>query len=936
MYDFKKSEEETLRFWKNKKIYDKVRKKNAKGKKFYFMDGPPYATGNIHMGTALNKILKDIAMRYKRFSGYNVFDRPGYDTHGLPIENKVEKKLGFRKKEDIEKYGVKKFIQECKKFATEFIGVMNREFSNLGVWMDFKNPYLTLEKSYIETIWDTFKRADKKELLYLGRYPIHACTHCETAVAYNEIEYIQQKDISVYVKFKVRDAKNKYLIIWTTTPWTLPSNAGIMVNPKFDYAEVEVKDETWIIAKERVKELMNTLGIEYDIKREFKGKELQGMVYENPLLKYLRLPALKNAYRVILNERYVNLEEGTGLVHTAPGCGKEDFEAGQKSGLPIISIVGINGIFGREGGKYAGKKARVVDREIIEDLEKENALIHKTSYSHEYPVCWRCKSPLIMISTPQWFFSISKFKKNLLKSNETVNWTPSYMKLRMKAWLGGISDWPISRNRYWGTPLPIWMCNKCKEKDVIGSVKELEKKSKKIVPEVHKPEIDSIIWTCKCGGEMKRVPEVLDVWFDSGVSSWAALNYPQNEKLFRKFWPADLNIEGKDQFRGWWNSQLILSEIRFEKKPYENILVHGMILDIGKIKMSKSLGNIISPHEVIEKYGRDEMRYYFAKNSKGEDFAFDEKEFKEIQNFFRILNNVNNFINKLETKRSTLKLEDKWILSRFNSSLKEIEKSYDRFRFPEIIQKLERFVVDDLSKTYIKIIRERENEVYWVLNKIRNDLLVVLSPISPFITENIWQDIRKKKIVKEESVHLCRWPKADKKKINKKLEERFDIIFNIIEKGLAERSKAGIGLRWPLARADVTTNINLNSDLKKLIKNQLNIKKIELKHGKKLKVNLDTKQTPELEAEGYARELSRQVQAFRKKLGLEKKDKIELCIITNDNFKNILEKQKSLIQNRTNSKKLKIVTTYKERFKNKIDFTIKDKRGKLAVIITSR
>jgi len=936
MYDFKKSEEETLRFWKDKKIYDKVKKKNAKGKKFYFMDGPPYATGNIHMGTALNKILKDIAMRYKRFLGYNVFDRPGYDTHGLPIENKVEKKLGFKKKEDIERYGVKKFIKECKKFATEFIDVMNHEFSNLGVWMDFKNPYLTLEKRYIETIWDTFKRADKKGFLYLGKYPVHACTHCETAVAYNEIEYTQQKDISVYVKFKVKDTKNKYLIIWTTTPWTLPSNTGVMVNPKFDYAEVEVKDETWIIAKERVRELMDTLGIEYDIKREFKGKELQGMRYENPLLKYLRLLALKNAYRVILNERYVNLEEGTGLVHTAPGCGKEDFEAGQKSGLPIISIVSINGIFGKEGGKYAGKKARVVDREIIEDLEKENALIHKTSYSHEYPVCWRCKSPLIMISTPQWFFSINKFKKNLIKSNEAVNWIPSYMKLRMKAWLEGISDWPISRNRYWGTPLPIWMCDECKEKEVIGSVKELEKKSKKIIPEVHKPEIDSIIWTCKCGGKMKRVTEVLDVWFDSGVSSWAALDYPQNEKLFRKFWPADLNIEGKDQFRGWWNSQLILSEIRFEKKPYENILVHGMILDIGKIKMSKSLGNIISPPEVIEKYGRDKMRYYFAKNSKGEDFAFDEKEFKEIHNFFRILNNVNNFINKLETKKSTLKLEDKWILSRFNSSLKEIEKSYDRFRFPEVIQKLERFVIDDLSKTYIKIIRERENEVYNVLNKIRNDLLIVLSPISPFITENIWQDLRKKKVVKEESVHLCMWPKTDKKKINKKLEERFDIIFNIIEKGLAERNKAGIGLRWPLARADVTTSINLNSDLKKLIESQLNVKKIELKHGKELRVNLDTKQTPELEAEGYAREISRQVQAFRKKLGLEKKDKIELNIITDDNFKNILEKQKSLIQNRTNSKKLKIATTDKERFKNKIDFTIKDKRGKLAVIITSR
>ncbi|KKL57232.1 hypothetical protein LCGC14_2237460, partial [marine sediment metagenome] len=563
--------------------------------------------------------------------------------------------------------------------------------------------------------------------------------------------------MSVYVKFKIKGSKNKHLIIWTTTPWTLPSNTGVMVNPKFDYAEVKIGKEIWILAKDRLSELRR-MDIKFNLKKMFKGRELNGVEYENPLSKNLKLPKLKNAYRVILNERYVNFDEGTGLVHTAPGCGKEDFEAAQKENLPVVSIVNIDRTFGKEGGKYAGKKARIVDSEIIDDLEKGNALVYKELYKHEYPICWRCKSPLIMISVPQWFFKISSIHKNLLNSNKQVAWVPGYMQLRMNAWLEGISDWPISRNRYWGTPLPIWKCDKCDKTKVIGSISELEKLSKSKIKEIHKPEIDKVYWKCDCKGNMKRIPEVLDVWFDSGVSSWAALNYPQNKKLFGKFWPADLNIEGKDQFRGWWNSQLILSEIRFEKKPYENILVHGMILDIGKIKMSKSLGNIISPPEVIEKYGRDEMRYYFAKNSKGEDFAFDEKEFKEIQNFFRILNNVNNFVNKLETKKSTLKLEDKWILSRFNSFLEDVEKSYNRFRFPEVIQKLERFVIDDLSKTYIKIIRERENEVYNILNKIRNDLLVVLSPISPFITENIWQQLRKKKIVKEESVHLCRWP----------------------------------------------------------------------------------------------------------------------------------------------------------------------------------
>ncbi|MEK6936409.1 MAG: class I tRNA ligase family protein, partial [Nanoarchaeota archaeon] len=521
-------------------------------------------------------------------------------------------------------------------------------------------------------------------------------------------------------------------------------------------------------------------------------------------------------------------------------------------------------------------------------LEKDNFLVHKINYSHDYPLCWRCKSPLLMVSNPQWFLKISNIQSKLLSENERTNWIPSYMKLRMKAWLEGISDWPVSRKRYWGTPLPIWTCE-CGEKKVIGSKKELEKLSGKKVKSVHKPEIDEITIKCNCGKQMKRVEEVLDVWFDSGVSSWAALN----EKEFKKFWPADLNIEGKDQIRGWWNSQIILSQIKFDKKPFENISVHGMVLDLGKRKMSKSKGNIISPQEIIEKYSRDYIRYYFAKTSKGDDFAFDENEFKEIEKVFRVLINVNTFVNQLEVigssddEKSKIAAEDKWILSKYNNLIKNATEKYNEFKFTEVVQLIEQFLVMDLSRTYIKMIRDRQEETYEVLNEIRIGLLKLIAPISPFITEKIWQELKEKKIVKEESVHLSEFPRQDNRLINEELENQFLLVLDIIEKGLFERDKVQIGLKWPLSKAKIECKTKINNELQEIIKNQLNIKGTEIKINLKSEnsiVELDTKITPELEAEGYAREISRKVQAGRKKAGLVKTDMINLNLVINKEF----------------------------------------------------
>lgn len=937
MYDFKKIEEETARYWKEKKIYDKVKAKKSNGEKFFFMDGPPYATGHIHMGTALNKVLKDIVIRSKRMQGLDVVDTPGYDTHGMPIEYKVEKEIGVKSKKDIEKYGVKKFVDKCKEFATRYIGVMNDEFDNLGVWMDWKHPYITLEKKFIETNWWTFKNAYDKGLLYLGKYPVHICPRCETAVAYNEIEYAKQEDRSIYVKFPIKGERNKFLVIWTTTPWTLPGNTGVMANPNFEYAEVQVGNEKWILAKELVKKVMDISKNEYKISKTFKGQELEGIEYENPLVKNIKVGNLKNAYKVILSQRYVNLDEGTGLVHTAPGHGKEDYEASRKYNLDILSPVKINGELTKEAGKYAGKKARIVDEEIIDDLDKDGFLVANVKYLHDYPQCWRCQSSLLMISIPQWFLKISEIHDRLMEENEKINWTPDWAKLRMKAWLEGISDWPISRDRYWGTPLPIWICEKCDEKVVIGSVQELEKLSKKKIEEVHKPEIDKIEIKCKCGGVMKRTPEVLDVWFDSGVASWAELDYPRRKDLFEKYWPANLNLEGPDQFRGWWNSELILSIIAFDKRPYNDIYVHGLILDLNKNKMSKSRGDATSPQEVIDKFGRDALRFYFSQMNPGANIKYDETYFRDINKFFIILFNIKNLIEneyglKFAEKVLSNNIEDKWIISKLENLKKEVVDNYNRYLFYKNSDAISKFLIEDVSRSYIQIIRDRISEndkkAGEILNYILSSILLMIAPIIPFITDDIYRKMKNSK----ESIHLDNFMKVNEGNINKSVEDNFTKISLIIEKCLAERDKIQVGLKWPLAKITIHSPEKLNKDYENIILNQLNIKKIEWKNGKEISVILDKEITPELEAEGYAREISRTIQSFRKKLGLNKKDMVKTYIIIDEKFKKILDSQKKLIKERTNSKELEMITTDKEKFKNKIGFEIKDKRGDIAIV----
>ncbi len=888
--------------WKKNGIAKKAREQSlAKEKPFYFMDGPPYATGHIHLGTALNKILKDVAMRSHRMLGYSVFDRPGYDTHGLPIENRVEKELGIKDKNEIEELGVEKFVEKCRAFATQYIGTMNQEFENLGVWMDWDNPYLTLSKDYIEAIWWTFKKAEEKGLLYLGKYPVHVCPHCGTAVAYNEIEYTKPTDTSVYVKFPVEGQENTYLIIWTTTPWTLPGNTGVMVHPLFEYDYVKMSNgETWVIAKERVQLLMDAIKAGFTLEKTVKGKKLEGLKYKNPLEKNLNLPKLENGYRVILSQRYVNLEEGSGLVHTAPGHGKEDFEEGMKNNLPAISPVGITGLMTEEAGKYEGKKARVVDAEIIKDLNKAGMIVFKHPYTHDYPICWRCNSPLLMLSTPQWFFNIKQIREKLIKENEQVNWTPSWMKARMRNWLESLSDWPISRKRYWGSPLPIWLCE-CGKRKVFGSFAELKEAAglKKDI-DLHRPYIDAVKVKCGCGKEMSRVEEVLDVWFDSGVSSWAALGFPESKGLFEKYWPASLNLEGTDQVRGWWNSQIITSVICFDKAPFKSILTHGIVLDLGKNKMSKSKGNAVTPEEIIKEFNRDYLRYYLIKTSRGEDIAFGKDAFRDVKRFYNILWNSLNYgaiyldIDLNAELPSELKPEDNWILSRLNSLNKKMRCGYENNVFHESAEAAENFILEDFSRTYIKLIRGREDRenLAKIFSKITFDFLRLFAPISPHFTEFAFLGLKGENA--KESIHLYELPEVNEALVDEKLEKAMDLCQSTAQQALSLREEAKLRLRWKLKSVVlVSESGNELGELKGVLAKMCNV--LEAKEMKKKpsgefaegKVGvhtllIETAADAELKNEWEFRELVRKIQNLRKQKKLTPGEKVELFISSSD------------------------------------------------------
>lgn len=847
-FSFKDVEDKIQKFWDSKEIYKKAKKQASKSKKiFRFIDGPPYASGAIHLGTAWNKSMKDMILRYKRMTGFNPNDQPGFDCHGLPIEVQVEKRLGIKSKQEIEsKVGVNEFIKKCKEFAEENMGSMTKDFQRLGVWQSWGDPYYTFKNEYIEGVWFGLKHAHQEKLLYKGEKVLTWCARCATALAKHELEYKNIKENSIFVKFPLKKEEKTYLLIWTTTPWTIPLNLAVMVHPEFDYVKVETEDgENLIAAKSLISAIMGHVGKKFKIVEEFKGADLKGWEYKHPLEK--EVPEQKEfKHKIVLSKDYVSLDAGSGLVHCAPGCGPEDYLIAKKNDLPIFSPVSESGYYEVKAGEYCGKfvKSKDTEKEILNDLKEKGVLLDEAKVEHEYPHCWRCKLPVIFRATKQWFIAASKLRNKMLKENKKVKWMPNWGGTWFNNWLEELDDWCISRQRFWGTPLPIWAC-KCGEFEVIGTVKELKKRARIIRLkdiDLHIPTINEFIFKCrKCKEPMHRIPDVLDVWIDSGAATWASLDYPSNKKRFEKNFPMDFILEGKDQIRGWFNSLMAFSLILKNQTPYKAVYMHGFTTDEKGRKFSKSLGNGVAPHEVIDKYGADVTRFYLiGATPAGQDIKFVWEEVKNIYKNMNVMWNTYRFIKQnmeLEGYKhkepGNLKIEDKWILSSLNTLIREVTDDLEDYNLERVPKKILDFFVNKFSRVYLKLVKDRLYSskkkdkliVLSVLDCVTSSLLPIFAIICPFLAEQMYQDLKQYLNEKAESVHLLKWPKPGRS--NQKLEEQMSTTQDILQLILSAREKAGIGLRWPVLEIMIVGDTKIKKPLthfQDLILSQSNIK----------------------------------------------------------------------------------------------------------------
>jgi len=822
-------------YWRIHDTYKTVKKQHSAGKPFFFVDGPPYTTGTIHLGTAWNKILKDSILRYYRMNGRDVIDRAGYDMHGLPIEVKVEQELGFKSKKDIEKFGIRPFIERCREFAIRNKLLMDDQFAGLGVWLDFTNAYQTVKPEYIEAAWWALARAEEKGMLERGYRVVNWCPRCETAIADAEVEYWDEKDPSIFVKFPLTGKKDEYLVIWTTTPWTLPANVAVAVSEGIEYAKVRAtKDERveyfWI-AEPLVRAVLKKGRYQdFTVLEKKKGTDLRGWRYDSPLHEHV--PLQRDIDHKVVTADFVTLEN-TGIVHIAPGHGWDDYVLGTKEGLCIVCPVDGAGRFKEEAGAFAGQYVKDSNENVLVALG--DYLLAKETVVHRYGHCWRCKTPIIFRATSQWFLKASEMRDLMLSEVAKVTWYPEWAgSARFYDWIKEARDWCISRQRYWGIPIPVWVCQKCDQYRVIGTLRELEETSGKPLNDPHRPFVDEVTIPCSCGGTMKRVEDIFDVWFDSAVASWATLGFPGKTEEFDKLWPADFITEGQDQTRGWFYSQLGASTIAFGRSPYKSVCMHGFALDAEGKKMSKSLGNVVTPEEVIAKVGVDVLRLYVLSSSAPwDDLKFNWEGVGTTNRAVNILWNVYRFplpymiLDKFEPLNRNgiwdgayvrahlghMPDEDRFIISRINTVAAAVDIALKECQLHRATRELVNFILEDLSRWYVQLVRPRmwseaesadKRHAYETIYYIMRRLTSLLAPFCPHLTEEIYQNLRCGN--DPASIHLLDWDAGDAALVDASLEHAVDIIRSFDDACANARQAGKRKLRWPVSEVVVVTN----------------------------------------------------------------------------------------------------------------------------------
>jgi isoleucyl-tRNA synthetase len=820
--------------------------------RFIFFEGPPTANGKPGIHHVMARTIKDTICRYKTMQGYQVKRKAGWDTHGLPVEIEVEKELGLKDKSEIVAYGLEKFNQKCRESVFSYEKEWREMTETMGYWIDLDNPYITLDNKYIETVWWILNQFYRKKLIYKGHKIVPYCPSCGTPLSSHEVAqgYQETEDPSVFVKFKVKNEENTYFLAWTTTPWTLISNVALVVHPQEKYVKLKLENETLILAEKRLEVLETT---EYEILEKIDGKKLEYMEYEQ-LFPFVKPD--KKAFFIGLAD-YVTMEDGTGVVHTAPAFGQDDYELGKKYDLPRLQPVDESGKFTKEITNWAGEFVKDADKGIIRNLKERGMLFKRKQIVHSYPFCWRCKSPLIYFARSSWYIKTSEFKQQMLKNNKNINWYPPFVgEKRFGSWLENNVDWAISRDRFWGTPLNIWICDDCGESDSAASIEELKQKGKlkdgSSVPndiELHRPYVDDIEFTCpKCGGNMHRTPEVIDCWFDSGSMPFAQWHYPfENKDRFEEeLFPADFIAEGIDQTRGWFYSLLAISTMLTGKSSYKNVLVNDLILDKKGQKMSKSRGNTVAPMQLMHDFGADANRWYLmAVSPPWTPTKFDEKGVQEIQNkFFGTLKNVYSFyvtyanIDKFDASQYEIsnnkKTEiDRWIISRLHSVIKTVTQNMDNYDLTRSVRALQNFVIDDLSNWYVRRSRRRywameltedKKEAYLTLYQVLVAVSKLMAPFAPFLSEEIYTNL-----CNTESVHLQNFPKVDEAVIDLDLEKEMQTTIDIVSLGRAARNKCQIKVRQTLQALYVPIKFKKVVDkMSVLIKEEINVKEIKL------------------------------------------------------------------------------------------------------------